>query len=903
MLTIYDRPFSDRPEGSLAIYVKHEEKFCHCFLISGAWLHRRPREFNFAVPRFVPVSQARALIPFIPLMSKSRAKETQSVNASVPRELGGPLNEQMIKFQRRADATYRRFSAALDNAHDAVADESAVRFVTLSEIADAVFGEDLPGEKRSPSDMYALHKVLVRDGSGFFVEPNNHRRSELFEVRPKEEVRQFKRVEAWFRQYHEAQLAERNRQTIDSAGVRHAESEDLSRSGRSTPALKNSDLPMARFLDVARRLIVSSRRMRTPTKMSTALSTSVGPGVNGNANQPVRMVDTGVVFSDTDRVIIRFIQAWSGTNRIRANSRSSSLSSLILRASGMYQGYDLDQASGYLFLQEIGVYTPWENRFILGDRFHLANPSRFGQSSAQLNRAGEADDFEGLEDGMADLRRDLGDTAVYCIDRRGSSDVEDGVSIERVPGPVESYWLHTHIAHPTAFIDPSHPIAVRARRQIVSMYLPEGVYPMLPGDWVDRRLRLAPGGLVLTFSVRVDADGAILEERIAPGRLRKVIHVDPNSLNKHVAVGTNWLARDDKLKILVGAERPWIEGLDLRNFEELEPQQQDDLRQLLSLCKMLQRRRAPPEKTNYSYLMRNIHVFRGDEAAMEMDRRDGDRGLFWAGDPGIRLATWRWESLGPGAMGVERAHQLLAELMVVASQTAARFCHARGIPAPFRGSVGRNLESTEQTPENHRFLSSYSAEAVRHDTMNVDMYVRTTSPLRRFSDMITHWQIDAALRHEAGASSSSSPSSSSLAAVVPFSRADIESTNRWLELRSKFLTEVGTRSQQHWLCQLLIRAVFLQEAILPPVLPCFIVETNNFRGSVVGCLKDIQMLCRVELVPGLTTPTVARYDEFEVEIVRIDAYACVIEVRPVRLVRRAEEQSELDLWRMTQLGF
>ena len=42
-----------------------------------------------------------------------------------------------------------------------------------------------------------------------------------------------------------------------------------------------------------------------------------------------------------------------------------------------------------------------------------------------------------------------------------------------------------------------------------------------------------------------------------------------------------------------------------------------------------------------------------------------------------------------------------------------------------------------------------STEPLKHRVLGMDHYCKVTSPLRRYGDMILHWQIEAALREEA----------------------------------------------------------------------------------------------------------------------------------------------------------
>ena len=128
---------------------------------------------------------------------------------------------------------------------------------------------------------------------------------------------------------------------------------------------------------------------------------------------------------------------------------------------------------------------------------------------------------------------------------------------------------------------------------------------------------------------------------------------------------------------------------------------------------------------------------------------------------------------GKGAGRVSGAGSRMVEsIMRLAGETAAKWCAERNIAVPYRGQPAAipHLERLEvlarkviypellegkRPPEDalvefRRLLGSdeITAVPVPHVTMGAERYTKATSPLRRYSDLVVHWQIEHALRAE-----------------------------------------------------------------------------------------------------------------------------------------------------------
>jgi exoribonuclease-2 len=108
-----------------------------------------------------------------------------------------------------------------------------------------------------------------------------------------------------------------------------------------------------------------------------------------------------------------------------------------------------------------------------------------------------------------------------------------------------------------------------------------------------------------------------------------------------------------------------------------------------------------------------------------------------------------------------RSRQLVAEMMILAGEIAGKFCQDQQIPVPFRGQPQPELPPEEELLQLQagpvRFCairrcmprSEVGINPVRHASLGLEAYTQATSPIRRYTDLLTHFQIKAHLRGEA----------------------------------------------------------------------------------------------------------------------------------------------------------
>jgi hypothetical protein len=877
-------------EPVLAVFVQQPDMRSQFYSVNGRWCHALLSNISFAIPGCIDPVLIQPLVPFLPT-KPSEASAKSSIQ--VPRELGSPVREALDQVKQESERIYRESATILDTAYSSLADQTRTRMMTLTQIAKMLLAPRDPAWTPSPAALLAVRKALHHDEFRFRSDARSQRLTNVFSIRPKDDVQVVEQVQEWVRQYneHNASLA----------------------AVSTTPASLRTKgfIYVNSFVKKARRLISISRKHRD------AIRGFVGPNklrehIDSHSSLAVEWAEE---FTTTDKLIIAFLQAWALTNQFTHMPGLNAACSSILQATKCY-GADtvqlngeepwipMDRSAGYLLLQEIGVITPHENKAIYDEQ--LALPTvRLSRNLEVLNNRAEATRKDpDFRDSMAALRQDWDQLEVYCIDDVGAKEIDDGISVSRVFGKPSEYWIHIHVANPTAFFDKTHVLSGLAAHMTETVYTPEQTFSMLP-TWASRNyFGLDRDRPALTFSTRLDLSGNIYERKIQSGIVRRVTSITPSEVATLLGEET----KADTWKLVVGGKVPLAEK---RATPGCSPRQIQDLQDMYAVARALYTSRMAAGGVRIRSGNFNTRVFeKAGPSGLTWMPPSNDRARFIQSDPIIELTT-------TGTGGTDylsdtfNPTNIVEEMMLLGCQTAAAWCSERNIPVMFRGTVedpnnslDANVFKNEvmipyykehgRVPQSMAFAYAASlgraiahSSPIPHKLIGAKSYVKVTSPLRRFSDMIAHWQIEAALRHEArtGQKFNFHDSTADLKPVLPFSHRQIQESIVTLSPREKIITRAKNFSQRYWAIMALMRAHYYKEAPLPETFKVVIrtAAPGSLSGMPMGFMSDHSLPVVVLNVPGCEPQ---RGDLWEARIKHLDVFHRAIMVEPLQLLQR-----------------
>ncbi|KAJ5698090.1 hypothetical protein N7462_000095 [Penicillium macrosclerotiorum] len=891
---------------NFAIYVQSVHKQKQFYTNRGNWRIGSSREIDYVVKGFADPQFLEPLKPYFPDTVTQTKSELQIVpEGGLPRPLGRPLIEMMAGFEEHILDFYRDHSKVLDDLHELVADESEFLRMTLDELTTKVLG--ISESELDIVNMFAVHQAVRRHP--FIIERDSSSPFNLmYLVQPKRIAQVVSQVTTWVHEHQDFLIR--------------------SAMGKETTGFK--DHPVQKFVQKAQRLIRLSRKVRSPTIMS-----SVGPSSQkfqpGQDGKP--MVFREVLterFSNTDQAIIEFLQLYAIPSVVMPSGTLQSTASHVMRATGMYNTLGLSDSSTRLFLQELGVVAPWENLSILDQNVLLPGHGMSLMEDMKWDEIQEAcRNISGSSpDSMQRLRKDWGNLPIYCIDDANAEEIDDGVSIERISGSEDTFWVHIHVANPTAFMNHDDPIMQYAKSRLLTTYVPERTYPIFPKGLTQGHFSLTTGRPTLTFSAKMNLQGEILDTAITNGTAQNVISITHSTLREFLDPGAS---KPDET-LTVGGEftqSPLVGGKVFREILSTE-----DKENFTILRKLMLRFRAQRQKNGAMDLpnMRpntRLSVQMGTEPARPYEIQITD-GRYFVGDPIIQLRT---EDFDPHEVRDQSKNYLVSLLMNLAGHIAGQFCAARNIPVVYDGTW-YDPEYGHVTRENlaefggqsfYQFAlpkSISSSSPVHHHVLGLDAYVKCTSPLRRFTDVIAHYQIEAALlfEHENGRQFNAVVDSPEPAAEVlqdsvseqdlhaadtqapplplPYSNTDINAHITFSQPLLTRLREISKFSTQHWACMLLFRAFYFAECPLPSSFPVILraprVGSPRDEGTLYsGIITNLGIDCVVNIPDGC--PDKEKMDisgVVDAQIIAVDMATLEVQMEATGLVKAFERTGE-----------
>ena len=877
-------------ESLLAIFIRSIDGQHQFYTIRGEWVVRNESFSKFAVPQFVHPHELNDILPFLPSsqVAKDKLDLLQPMDTAAPRGAGAKVIEKMTVFYRAADNVFRNYADRLNRVYEIIAPSKLTAGRTqqdLREIAMKVL------QKKDAADltqamMLAVHRVLMQTQNVKY-DSMNYRQNPVYEIFPQESLEYISQVREWVREFQEAVIED----ATEPFNI-----------GIAPKKAKCSQNPIATLVKKARIAIEQSRHTR-----SLSASGNLGPSsvkvVPVEPRMQVYRETWGKTFDENERIIIHYLYSWTTSRTINKYTNFDSVGPMILRAVGMYDGFDLTEVIGYTFLQELGILSPWENRTAYSIRNmtlpdHDEGYERVTQLSAKARTFLE---HFVPQDSMKALRKDWGDLPVFCIDSAETLERDDGVSVQPIDDDPSLFWVHIHVANPSAFVTPESPVAKYAAQLSESVYFPERKYPMLHPPFTEKYLSLDRNRPCITFSAKVSTDGTVLERQISHGTVHNVLYVTPETVGRGLGISDE---SETTSLLTVGGTLPSAPR-DHRDEadQELSESHVSMLRRLLELGVAIRRKRVEAGAPDF-YLSARIkatypQVYLSKTVAAAPKVRD-TRIQTYEGDPIISLQSY--------TEGYSLVAKMVSDLMVLAGEIGATWCKDRNIPVPYRG-IMRNPEPAS-SPEKFkkevidpkvakyghadqssliRYMSylgqtAASATPLEHHALGLPAYCKTTSPLRRHVDMYTHWQIEAAIRHEAETGTSLIGSTDDT--YLPFSRSQVEEYASTTRHRERKISVAKTCSSRHWITQALFRAFYFKEAPLPDTfeVQAMFSSKNYQQGWMIDWNVKVDIVTTVPAV--VAQGGVQPGDVWEARIQSISTYYRIAKVEPIRLIER-----------------
>ncbi|KAH9972050.1 hypothetical protein BGW80DRAFT_1316142 [Lactifluus volemus] len=737
-------------------------------LVDGHIITHLAHDIFYAVPKFIDIFHIERC------GSEENPENTKELMARVS------IAEKLRVFSKRTEDIYNGIATRFNRVHPWVSapDVEAWAAVTVTEAARLLNVKHLDRQV-----LHAVYSHLMKHSKMFLVDNLNFLSSQRFFVRPRAHVERFNRV---------CHLVH-----TDNSRVRQ-------------------------FMMRAKEIIA---KLRGRSQASKNRSPSY---------KPVADLD----FTEDDQLFIRFLMDSLVQIRSVQGNPYTALVSNMIKTLRLYDG-DIGPEQVHLFLVDIGVLAPWQDITSLrevqpmstvSDPVPLARPTSVYKSAATspvLSR-------DGLypSDPLESIRHDFGRLPVYTIDGHGAQELDDGISIERDTIDPSNLWVHIHVADPTAILPPTHSLARRARHAVQSLYFHHSSRPLLPESLVNGKLSLgnsATNGAaenVLTFSAKVDSNGDIVDYNVRAGIVRNVRTLKYDDVDMAMSFNPPRTTYPFGRPTEPDPSPLNLSPMDMENFHLLD-----------LFSKRMTTRRLSASTFSYSLGFPELTV---SPKPLPLGTVDSMQPGLFRGDPEVSYAVQY-----PLLSG---SRQIISEAALVANRVASRFGHDRGVPLA-RRSMGAPLASDEVFADllkardqdgwvdffevrrqGIQFPSArYTLEPAGHWTLGLakgEGYTRATSPLRRYGDLVTHWQIKHALLHK----------------EPLFSSEEMQTTFEYIEGMEKRWEWVERHHNRWWVLNFVKRWMQRNEG-----------DTHNPVGTMIG---RVTALPRQDVFRGLCTQEV-----------------------------------------------
>ncbi len=337
-------------------------------------------------------------------------------------------------------------------------------------------------------------------------------------------------------------------------------------------------------------------------------------------------------------------------------------------------------------LVDLGLWNEHENLFLRRTQIPINFSTKVLEVAHRCLISPPADPDE-------NNRLDLTHLKVYTIDDESTQEIDDGLSVEYLEDGRERLWVH--IADPTRLMSPGDELDLEARRRSTTVYLPTGMVPMFPAELATGPMSLIQGKIcpALSFAIILEPNGAIAEYTIHPSLIQPTYRLTYEDV-------------DEMLHLALSAEA-----------------------ELATLAKWANIRQA----------------WRTSQGAISISMPEA-------------VIKVKDDQIYINVLEDSMSRKLVSEMMILAGEVGGRYGQTNNIPLPFRAQMQPELPPEEELmllePGPVRSCairrcmprSEMGINPARHASLALDVYTQVTSPIRRYSDLLAHFQIKAHLR-------------------------------------------------------------------------------------------------------------------------------------------------------------
>ncbi len=294
----------------------------------------------------------------------------------------------------------------------------------------------------------------------------------------------------------------------------------------------------------------------------------------------------------------------------------------------------------------------------------------------------------------------LATVQAFSIDDSQTTEIDDALSVQGLGSGTVT--LGIHIAAPGLAIQPGDAVDLLGRARLSTVYMPGYKVTMLPD------------ALVQTYTLQADRDCPALSLYVTLDETTLEIKGHESKIER-VPIAHN--LRHDKLDGIV--TEPWL--LDPAFNHENEPQPLPALREQLSFLYRL----AKDLKAKREVVRGKPETFNRPDYNFRLVGNDGNEPQ---GDETVQISTRQ-----RGAP----LDLIVAEAMILANSTWGSWMAELGVPGIYRSQASL-LPGVKVR---------MGTKAQPHAGIGVKSYAWSSSPLRRYVDLVNQWQIIACVQH------------------------------------------------------------------------------------------------------------------------------------------------------------